>query len=282
MTIRETIRKGMLKLKNSGIEEPNLKARLIMQFVLNKPREYIIVHDNDIVYLRDEVNYFKAIKRLENNEPIQQITHMQEFMKLNFYVDENVLIPRCDTEILVEEVIKVAKKINAKKILDLCTGSGAIAVSLAKYIDDVKISALDISKKALNVAKKNAKINEVEDKITFIESDLFQNLHSQKYDIIVSNPPYIKKDVIKKLDKEVQKEPIIALDGGIDGLDFYKKIIKDSYMYLKYNGYLCLEIGYDQKEEVIKLIEKEENYTRTYCKKDLFENDRVIVTVLGN
>lgn len=282
MTIRETIRKGMLKLKNSGIEEPNLKARLIMQFVLNKPREYIIVHDNDIVYLRDEVNYFKAIKRLENNEPIQQITHMQEFMKLNFYVDENVLIPRCDTEILVEEVIKVAKKINAKKILDLCTGSGAIAVSLAKYIENSEIIASDISPEALRVAKKNAINNNVQNQITFVESDLFENIVKDKYDMIVSNPPYIKKEIIKKLDIEVQKEPIIALDGGYDGLNFYRKITNQAYEYLKYGGYLCLEIGYDQKEEVMELIKNEEKYCNTYSKKDLYDNDRIVITKLGD
>ena len=153
MTIRETIRKGMIKLKNANIAEPNLKARLIMQYVLNKPREYIIVNDNKIVTLRDEVNFFKAIKRLENGEPLQHITKSQEFMKMNFYVNESVLIPRPDTETLVEEVIKIAKRINAKKILDLCTGSGAIAVSLAKYIKNSQITAADISEKALEDAK---------------------------------------------------------------------------------------------------------------------------------
>ena len=163
---------------------------------------------------------------------------MQEFMKMNFYVDENVLIPRSDTEILVEEVINISKKINAKKILDLCTGSGAIAISLAKYIENSEITAVDISKKALEIARTNAKNNDVENQITFVESDLFKNLKEDKYDVIVSNPPYIKREVIKKLNKDVQKEPIIALDGGYDGLDFYRKIINESEKYLKFNGYL--------------------------------------------
>lgn len=144
-------------------------------------------------------------------------------MKLSFYVNENVLIPRQDTEVLVEEVISIAKRINAKKILDLCTGSGSIAVSIAKYIENSQITAVDISKEALMVAKKNAKNNNVENQITFVKSDLFNKLGKEKYDIIVSNPPYIKKDVIKKLSKDVQNEPIIALDGGKDGLVFYKK-----------------------------------------------------------
>ncbi len=281
MTIRETIRKGMIMLKNNNVTEPNIKARLIMQYVLNKPREYLLVYDKEILMLRQEVNYFKAIKKLCQGIPIQHITHRQEFMKMTFYVDENVLIPRQDTEILVEEVIKIAKKINAKKILDLCTGSGAIAISLAKYIENSEITAVDISSKALNIAKINSKNNNVENQITFIKSDLYKNLPKEKYDIIVSNPPYIKEEIIKKLDKEVQREPKLALDGGYDGLDFYRKIVSKADEYLKFHGYLCLEIGYDQKEEVEEIISKQEKYIGTYCKKDLCDNDRVIVTKLN-
>lgn len=280
MTIKETLRKGMIQLKTENVTEPNLKARLIMQYILNKPRQYLIIYDNQVLTLRQEVNYFKAIKRLINGEPIQHITHQQEFMKLNFFVNEDVLIPRPDTEILVEEVIKIARKINAKKILDMCTGSGAIAVSLAKYLDNVEITAVDISEKSLNVAKTNAKNNEIENKMTFIESNLFENIVNEKYDIIVSNPPYIRKDVIKTLTKEVQKEPKIALDGGYDGLDFYRKITHQSEEYLKFNGYLCFEIGYDQKKDVIKIINDERKFTGTYSKKDLCDNDRIIVTRL--
>ncbi len=281
MQIKEAMRKGMIKLKTNDVKEPSLKARLLMQYILNRPREYILVHDDKQLTLRQNVDYFKLIKKLIEGVPLQHITHQQEFMKLMFYVDENVLIPRPDTEILVEEVIKLAKSINAKKILDLCTGSGAIAVSLAKYIEGSQITATDISRKALSIAKLNATNNNVEDKITFVSSDLFQNISEEKYDIIVSNPPYIKRKVIKTLDKEVKREPIIALDGGNDGLDFYKKIIGNAYQYLKYKGYLCLEIGYDQKDEVIDLINKEEKYIDTYSKKDLFDNDRIVITKLG-
>ena len=281
MTIKETIKKGMIELKTNGIEEPSLKSRLLMQYVLNKPRQYLLVHDDEDLSLRKEVDYFKGIKKLKEGIPIQHITHMQEFMKMIFFVNEDVLIPRPDTESLVEEVIAIAKRINAKKILDLCTGSGAIAVSLAKYIKDSDITAVDISKRALSVAKKNAKNNEVENQITFIESDLFEKLKKEKYDIIVSNPPYIKRDIIRTLGKEVQKEPKIALDGGYDGLNFYRKIISKSDEYLKFKGYLCLEIGYDQKIDVIELIENEEKYIDTYCKKDLYGNDRVIITKLN-
>ena len=281
MTIRETIRKGMIILKNNNITEPNIKARLVMQYVLNKPRQYLLVYDTENLMLRQEVNYFKAIKKICEGIPVQHITNRQEFMKLVFYVDENVLIPRPDTEILVEEVIKIAKKINAKKILDLCTGSGAIAVSLAKYIEKSIITATDISPKALNVAKLNAKNNEVEDRITFIESDLFKNLKKEKYDMIVSNPPYIKREILKKLNKDVQKEPKLALDGGYDGLDFYRKIINEADEYLKFKGYLCLEIGYDQKEDVENLLKKQEKYIDIYCKKDLCDKDRVVIAKLN-
>lgn len=281
MQIKEAMRKGMIKLKTNDVKEPSLKARLLMQYILNRPREYILVHDDKQLTLRQNVDYFKLIKKLIEGVPLQHITHQQEFMKLMFYVDENVLIPRPDTEILVEEVIKLAKSINAKKILDLCTGSGAIAVSLAKYIEGSQITATDISRKALSIAKLNATNNNVEDRITFVSSDLFQNISEEKYDIIVSNPPYIKRKVIKTLDEEVKREPIIALDGGNDGLDFYKKIIGNAYQYLKYKGYICLEIGYDQKDEVIDLINKEEKYIDTYSKKDLFDNDRIVITKLG-
>ena len=280
MTISDAIKKGMIELKNVNIEEPKLKARLLMQYVLNESRQYVIVNDMEQLDKAKEKQYLEEIKILKKGVPIEHITHQKEFMKMSFFVDKNVLIPRQDTEILVEEVIKIAKKINARKVLDLCTGSGAIAVSLAKYLPQAEITAIDISNDALKIAKKNAISNNVQNQITFISSDMFTNLGEEKFDIIVSNPPYIKTNVIKNLDIQVQSEPYIALDGGKDGLDFYKKIINESYQYLKYSGYLCLEIGFDQKIDVIELIENTERFTGTYSKKDLFDNDRIIITRL--
>ena len=280
MTIMEAIRKGMIELKSSNLETPKLKARLLMQYTLNKSRQYIIVNDRENINEKQEKQYFLGIEKLKNGKPLEHITHQKEFMKLNFFVNENVLIPRQDTEILVEEVIEISKKINAKKILDLCTGSGAIAVSLAKYIANSEITAVDISQDALNVAKKNAISNDVENQITFISSDMFTNLQENKFDIIVSNPPYIKKDVIKKLEEQVKREPYIALDGGVDGLDFYRKIINEGYQYLKYKGYLCLEIGFDQKDDVIKLMKEQDRFENIYSKKDLYDNDRIIIARL--
>lgn len=277
MLIKDTIRKGMIILKTNNIEEPNLKARLLMQFILNKSRQYLLVHDDEELTRIQEKAYLEGIEKISKGVPLQHITHSQEFMKMNFYVNEDVLIPRPDTEILVEEVINISNKANKVKILDMCTGSGIIAISLAKYIKNSEITAVDISPKALRIAKLNAKNNNVEEKITFIESDLFNNIVKEKYDIIVSNPPYIKNEVIKSLDKEVQKEPYIALAGGEDGLEFYRKIINQGFEYLKFNGYLCLEIGYDQKKEVIDIINSEEKYSEIYAKKDLAGNDRIII-----
>lgn len=281
MTIQEAMGKANIQLKTKNIDSPKLKARLLMQYVLKQNRQYLMVHDENKLTQEQKEKYFKAIEKLSKGVPLQHITHQQEFMKMNFYVNENVLIPRPDTEILVEEVMKIAKKINAKKILDLCTGSGAIAISLAKYIENSQVTATDISEEALTIAERNAKNNKVDKQIAFLSSNLFYEIPKEKYDIIVSNPPYIKREIVKTLAKEVQNEPFMALDGGWDGLDFYRKIIHQADDFLKYGGYLCLEIGYDQKEDVMDLIKREEKYTNSYCKKDLYGNDRVVVTKLS-
>lgn len=280
MTIQEAMGKANIQLKTKNIDSPKLKARLLMQYVLKQNRQYLMVYDENKLTQEQKEKYFKAIEKLSKGIPLQHITHQQEFMKMNFYINENVLIPRPDTEILVEEVMKIAKKIKAKKILDLCTGSGAIAISLAKYIENSQITATDISEEALAIAEKNARNNKVDKQIAFLSSNLFEELPQEKYDMIVSNPPYIKREIVKTLAKEVQNEPLMALDGGWDGLDFYRKIIHQADDFLKYGGYLCLEIGYDQKEDVMDLIKKEEKYTNSYCKKDLYGNDRVVVTKL--
>lgn len=276
MTIKQAITKGMIMLKSNNVESPKLKARLLLQYVLDKPRQYIIVYDNKEIDKQQQWQYFVNIEKLTKGIPLQHITHRQEFMKMDFFVDENVLIPRPDTEILVEEVIKIAQKYNSPRILDLCTGSGAIAISLKKFVPNADITAVDISEKALEIAQKNAE--KLEAKINFVKSNLFDKLDNKKFDIIVSNPPYIRKDEIKKLSEEVQKEPKIALDGGEDGLDFYRIIAEQAINYLKTGSFICFEIGYNQKNDVIKIIEDEQNYKNTYCKKDLYGNDRIIIT----
>ena len=276
MNIKQTLEYGIELLRKNNIDEPILKVRIILANILNEAKEYLMVHELEELNEDLVKNFKENISKLCNNIPIQYITNKQEFMGLEFYVDENVLIPQPDTEILVEEVIDIAKQKEKIKILDLCTGSGAIGISIAKKIENCKITLSDISSNALNVAKQNCINNEFENRIKIVQSDLFENIKN-KFDIIVSNPPYIKSDVIKTLDKEVQNEPTLALDGGKDGLDIYRKIIEQAYKYLNKDGYLCLEIGYDQKEEVIKLLEEINQYKDIYSKKDLAGNDRIVI-----
>ena len=273
-------RKYLLE-SNTNISNIPLKVRLLAEHILNMNKFDLVINHTKEINEYDIEKFKSGLEKIKNNVPIQYITNNQEFMKLNFYVDENVLIPQPDTEILVEEVIKYCQTLpntNTIKILDLCTGSGAIAISLAKYIDNCEVTATDISNKALQIAKLNAEKNLVHTKMNFIESDMFTNIPLNKYDIIVSNPPYIESSIIPSLDAEVQKEPHIALDGGIDGLDFYKIIINTAPSYLTENGKLFLEIGYDQKDSLLHLIADSNNLENATCVKDLANNDRVIIT----
>ena len=281
MTIKELLNQGIIILKNENIDGPKNKARAILEFTLKKPREYLIIYDSKEVTPKERDEYVKNLKRLIQGEPLQYITGIQEFMKLKFLVTKDVLIPQPDTEILVEEILNILSNVENPTVLDLCTGSGAIAISIAKYIPNVKVVATDISKKALEIAKQNAKLNGVTNNIEFLESNLFNKINGKKFDVIVSNPPYIPTSDIKSLPKDVQGEPKLALDGGKDGLDFYRRIAKEGYKFLNRQGYLALEIGYNQKELVKKIIDDEKRYVETYSKKDLCQNDRVIVTRIG-
>ncbi len=279
MNIREAIKTGMNMIKEKNIEDATLKSKMIMENVLGQNRQYIIANDLNQLDYEQEKEYFFEIEKLLENNPIEYITNKKEFMNLELYVNQDVLIPRQDTEILVEEVINILQNIKAEniQILDMCTGSGAIAIALAKNVEKCIVDAADISSGALEVVRKNVVKNQVEDKINIINSDLFSKVPNKKYNLIVSNPPYIERNVIENLDKQVQKEPIIALDGGEDGLDFYKKIINEASSYLESNGYLCFEIGYNQKNEVQNLLSNSGKYQNIYCKKDLCGNDRVII-----
>lgn len=281
MTVKQLLQTGIVMLEKNNIENPIMHARILLENTLQVNREYIVVNDKEVVDKIKESNYLENINRLINGEPIQYITNYQEFMKLDFYVDENVLIPRADTEILVEEAINFIRKNKKKnlKVLDMCTGSGAIAISIAKNIESVKVYAVDLSEKALEVAQRNALQNSVLDKCEFIKSDMFENI-KERFDVIISNPPYIRKKDIENLDVNVQKEPLMALDGGEDGLDFYRILIDNAYKFLEKDGLLFLEIGYDQKEEVMSLLKKSYKYKDIYSKKDLSGNDRIICATI--
>lgn len=211
-------------------------------------------------------------KRL-GHMPIQYILNKAYFCGLPLYVNENVLIPRFDTEVLVEEVLALSKKDKSKRILDMCTGSGAIAIALKKLGGFDRVDALDISDNALEVAKRNAK--ELDLDINFLKSDMFSSLTSEiKYDIIVSNPPYIQSDVVDTLENEVKDfEPRLALDGDVDGMKFYKIIAENYETYLADNGVLALEIGYDEADDIRALFEGK----NVVIKKDLANLDRVAI-----
>ncbi len=272
MKIKEALYACINNLKENNIDEAHSKARRLLAFTLNVPKEYLIINNEKELSKQDFEYYKNYITRLINGEPIQYIIGKQEFMGIEFNVNKDVLIPQPDTEILVEETIKIAKEYNKPKVLDLCTGSGAIAVSIKKYVPEAEVFASDISIKALQLAK----INNIDNNINFIESNLFENINNE-FDIIVSNPPYIRTEEIKSLSKEVQNEPLIALDGGQDGLDFYRDIIKQAHNYLKSNGKLCLEIGDEQKDAITQILKSNFNYTNIKYYKDLQGNDRVII-----
>lgn len=273
MTIKQILEEAISILKENKIEEPILKSKLLLAFVLKKEKEYLIINDNKEILDIEVKGYRDIINRLIEGEPLQYIIGRQEFMGLEFEVNKNVLIPRADTESLVEEIINIIEE-QELTILDLCTGSGAIAIALAKKIENIKVTATDISLEALETAKKNALLNDVI--IKFINSDLFENIEGT-FDIIVSNPPYIETEVIKTLNKDVQHEPFIALNGGEDGLDIYRRIANEAYKYLNKDGTLALEIGYNQKEQVVGLLKESGNYKDVYSKKDFGGNDRIVI-----
>lgn len=277
LTIRKIIEKSIKELENN--QTSRLDIELILCKVLNVNRVHIHINiDNNLN--ENEISEFnKFLNERKNGRPMAYILGYREFMGMDFLVKEGVLVPRPDTEILVEEVIDICKNINNPSIVDIGTGSGAISVSLAKYIKDSNIYSLDISDIPLEVGKINAENNGVDSKITFLKSDLFSALENTdiRFDVVVSNPPYIRKKDIDYLDTDVKDyEPILALDGGEDGLLFYRKISKDSLKFLKNNGILAFEVGHDQADDV-KNIMIQNNFKNIKIIKDLADIDRVVI-----
>ena len=280
MKIKDILSQGISILKENNIEDANMKARIVLADLLGKNKEYLMIHEDDDI--KEGLNriFLNKIERLKNLEPLQYVINKQDFMGLELYVDKNVLIPQPDTENLVEEVILLSDKKRKYirdeiRILDLCTGSGAIAISLSKLIKKSLVYASDISKNALKIAEENSIKNHAN--VLFIESDLFDKISKlYKFDIIVSNPPYIESEIIKTLSEEVQNEPRLALDGGEDGLEFYRKIAKEAKGYINVEGYLAFEIGYNQRTKVENIL-KENGYKNVYSRKDLGGNDRIVV-----
>lgn len=271
MNYRKLYETGKDRLEKAGIQEAALDARLLLEEVCGTDRNTLLVHGDRAVTEEEETQFRIFIERRSTHVPLQQITGWQEFMGLRFSVTEDVLVPRQDTETLVEEVMRYLR--DGMEILDVCTGSGCILLSLLRYSNGCRGVGCDISEKALAVAGQNAK--ELGISAQFIQSDLFESIEG-RFEYIVSNPPYIRKDMIPTLMEEVRDhEPLIALDGGEDGLDFYRKITKEATEHLYSGGMLFFEIGYDQGETV-KLLMEEEGYEEVTVSQDLAGLDRVV------
>ncbi len=272
MTFREAIEAGERVLNLAQIADAKNDAWLLLAMVCKINRTYYYVHMDEELTIEQSKEYENLLKKRAEHVPLQYITGEQEFMGLPFKVSPAVLIPRQDTETLVEEALKVIKP--GMKVLDLCTGSGCILISILKNVTGVEGLGIDISKQALIVAKENAKLNDVE--VSFERSDLFEMV-TDTYDVIVSNPPYIPTDVISGLMPEVaQFEPVQALDGKEDGLYFYRKIVKECRKYLTEDGKILFEIGHDQGQAVSEMLTYA-GFSNVRVVKDLAGNDRVVI-----
>ena len=272
MKYREAMQEGEKILQEAGIVDAKNDAWLLLAMVCKVDHTYYYMHMEEELMPEQQDEYRVVIRKRAEHVPLQYITGEQEFMGLPFKVNSNVLIPRQDTETLVEEALKVIRP--GMKVLDMCTGSGCILISILKNVLNVEGVGCDISKQALIVAKENAKLNNVV--ATFERSDLFDHV-TETFDVIVSNPPYIRTEEIATLMPEVcQFEPVGALDGKEDGLFFYRKMIAESSKYLNPEGVILFEIGYDQGRDV-SLMLKEAGYKDVQIVKDLAQNDRVVI-----
>lgn len=276
MTLKEALKKGIDILKDADIDTPAVDAGVMLCYATGFDKSYIYVHENDLIDDCKLEKYLDMLMKRYTRMPIQYITGHQEFMSLDFIVGPGVLIPRHDTETLVEAVTDFARQCdNHMEILDIGTGSGCIAVSLACFIKNSLITSVDISEKALEIANMNALKNGVTGKIRFVRSNLFDQLENCRFDIIISNPPYIRRKDIAVLQPEVGKfEPFESLDGGEDGLVFYSQIVGKASDYLKEHGLLAFEVGLGQAEAVAELLQFE--YTDVNVLKDLSGIDRVV------
>lgn len=292
LLVKEMLTMGEKQLMDSDIADATRDCKILYCYMMDIPFSKIILEYQNMLQDRLCEKYFELIDRRSSGEPVQYIMESQEFMGLEFIVNENVLIPRQDTETLVEDALEIintgtlrGEDMDVKRkewdILDLCTGSGAIGVSLARIANKVNVTCSDISEGAIKVAKENAQKHGVAKSVKFEQGDLFKpfskHLRKQKFDMIISNPPYIKSSVIPTLQKEVcEHEPISALDGGESGLDFYERIVSGVGSHLRKGGVLLLEIGHDQGEAVSGLLSRNGDFTSIRVLKDLANRDRIV------
>lgn len=271
--IKDILIKYKKILKENNFDTYSLDVELLLMEVTGFSKSKLYTNTEYVLKEEELEKFLNLFNRRLKCEPIAYILGKCEFMGMDFLLDNNTLIPRPDTEILVEKAIDIINKNKFKNVIDIGTGSGAIAISLGKYCN-INIDGVDINEKALIVAQKNSEINKIKN-INFIQSDIFSKV-DKKYDVIISNPPYIKTDEIKSLEKNVKDyEPLLALDGGENGLIFYENIVNNSKKYLKDKGYLMFEIGYEQANDVKKMMEDNNFYNITVLK-DLSGLDRVI------
>ena len=272
MTLREAFALGKDLLQKVNIEEFETDAWLLLEGATQCTRTELFLRGNEPLTKEQELLYKEYLTKRSRRVPVQQILGVQCFCGLDFMVTPDVLCPRMDTEVLIEEALKRIKP--GSSILDMCTGSGCIILTLLHFIKDCSGTAVDLSEKALNIAKKNAE--KLEKECTFIHSDLFEHIEG-RYDVIVSNPPYIATKEIEALEPEVREhEPMMALDGKEDGLYFYRKIVSASVDYLNPEGWLMFEIGYDQGEALREMM-KSAGYSKIQVIKDLAGLDRVVI-----
>lgn len=284
-TLAVLLKEGKDILEKAGIEEAGLDAWLLLEYETGKNRAYYYAHQEERVSDETGNSYLKKIQLRAGHIPLQHITHQAFFMGSGFYVNEHVLIPRQDTENLVEEALEAAKTMESPRILDMCTGSGCILLSFLMEKEGSTGTGVDVSREALKVAERNRDSLYLGGRADFVESDLFDQLFLQKkdskeqpgYDMLISNPPYIRTTEISGLMDEVRlHDPALALDGHEDGLYFYRRITRDGKAFLKPGGWLLYEIGYDQGEAVSRIM-REAGFSGVKIKKDLAGLDRVVL-----
>ena len=277
MNIQSALTEGLNILKNKSILSAKLDSEILMAKALGKKREYIILNNDKIIKAQNLKYFKKLVQERATRKPIAYLLNKKSFWNSEFYVNKNTLIPRPDTEIILEQILKFTKNKNYLNILDIGVGSGCILLSVLKERKNFYGTGIDISRKSLDICKMNAKKLLLNRRVKFFKSDV-DKFAIGKYDLIVSNPPYISKCDLKYLERDVIKfEPKLALDGGLDGLSVIRKVIKKSSELLKKNGKFILEIGFDQKNKVIKLLNNKGFYINSTVK-DLANNDRCIIS----
>ena len=277
MNIENTLNIAIKTLTQFNISNANLDSEILLAKIIGKDRNYIILNSKEHLGQKYLFRFNNLIERRKKGEPVAYLTRKKEFWKNNFYIDQNVLVPRPDTELIVEEVLKFSKKKFKLQILDIGTGSGCILLSLLKEIPSFYGTGIDISKKSINVSKYNAKMLNLTNRVKFYNSDV-DKFKIGKYDIVVSNPPYIELLKLKYLDKDLFKfEPKIALNGGIDGFSAIKKVVDRTSFLIKRNGKFFLEIGCNQKNKVKAILTKKGFYINKVLK-DHGNNYRCIIS----